>query len=271
MFCSDHLQVVFALVTISLFISDAYEEKGAQIEFFNPTDTKYGTLANIVGLEQDGIRAYLAVPDPSVRTKLYSQERFQYDAEQDGYTCPHGQFLPLSSFDRLQQAFIYRTSPKVCNACPLKTKCTTSRYGHIVRRSGAQEYLDRVRAYRATPAYYKALRNRSVWIEPLFGEAKQWHQLAQFRLRRLEKVNIQALLIAAGQNIKRLLSRKERSKPLKPVAARVLDVPATLVNAVSRCILSFGSKISCHQPVVLRFPGTSARTIGYGTPDFSTR
>jgi transposase len=58
-------------------------------------DTKYGTLANIVGLEQDGIRAYLAVPDPSVRTKLYSQERFQYDAEQDGYTCPHGQFTPI--------------------------------------------------------------------------------------------------------------------------------------------------------------------------------
>jgi hypothetical protein len=147
-------------------------------------------------------------------------------------------------------------------------RMTTSRYGRIVRRSVAQEYLDRVRAYRATPAYHKALRKRSVWIEPLVGEAKQWHQLVQFRLRRLENAAIQALLIAAGQNIKRLLRRKERPKPLKPGAAQVLDVPATLVNAVSRCFLSFGSKISCHQPVVLRSPGTSARTIGNGTLDF---
>ncbi len=44
-------------------------------------------------------------------------------------------------------------------------------------------------------------------MEPLFGEAKQWHGLERFRLRRLERVNSEALLIAAGQNIKRLLAR----------------------------------------------------------------
>ena len=56
------------------------------------------------------------------------------------------------------------------------------------------------------------MRKRSVWIEPLFGEAKQWHQFVQFRLRRLLNVNIQALLIAAGQNIKRLLKRRPSTK-----------------------------------------------------------
>ncbi len=44
-----------------------------------------------------------------------------------------------------------------------------------------------------------------MWVEPLFGEAKDWHGSRRFRLRRLEKVNAEALLIAAGQNIKRLL------------------------------------------------------------------
>ena len=42
---------------------------------------------------------------------------------------------------------------------------------------------------RSTPAYQKALRKRSVWVEPLFGEAKDWHGLRRFRLRRLPKVN----------------------------------------------------------------------------------
>jgi hypothetical protein len=68
------------------------------------------------------------------------------------------------------------------------------------------EYLDRVRGYHDTEAYKKAMRKRKVWIEPLFGEAKQWHGIRQFRFRGLKKVNIEGLFIAAGQDLKRLLS-----------------------------------------------------------------
>jgi hypothetical protein len=63
-----------------------------------------------------------------------------------------------------------------------------------------------VRAYHGTEAYAKARRKRQVWVEPLFAEAKDWHGLRRFRLRGLLKVNGEALLIAAGQNLKRLLS-----------------------------------------------------------------
>jgi transposase len=168
-------------------------------------DAKFGTTPNIVGLETDGIHAYLAMPDFSERSNLYPLDRFRYDSQHDGYFCPQDHFLRRSSFDKFQQAVMYRTSSKICNACPVKPQCTTSAYGRVVRRPLAQAYLERTRAYHTTPAYQKAMRKRSVWIEPLFGEAKQWHQMVQFRLRRLHKVNIQALLIAAGQNIKRLL------------------------------------------------------------------
>src|SRR3712207_4335105 len=51
------------------------------------------------------------------------------------------------------------------------------------------------------------MRKRQVWVEPLFAEAKDWHGLRRFRLRGLPKVNIAAQLVAAGQNLKRLLSR----------------------------------------------------------------
>jgi len=64
-----------------------------------------------------------------------------------------------------------------------------------------------VRAYRGTALYKRALRKRQVWVEPLFGEAKDWHGLRRFRLRRLWRVTSEALLTAAGQNLKRLLSR----------------------------------------------------------------
>jgi hypothetical protein len=42
------------------------------------------------------------------------------------------------------------------------------------------------------------------------GGAKDWHGLGRFRLGRLEKVNIEALLIASRQNIKRLIAARER-------------------------------------------------------------
>jgi hypothetical protein len=70
------------------------------------------------------------------------------------------------------------------------------------------EYLERVRTYEQTPAYQKALRKRQVWVEPLFAEAKDWHGMRRFRLRLLWRVNIEALRIATGQNLKRLLKKR---------------------------------------------------------------
>ena len=96
--------------------------------------------------------------------------------------------------------------PAVCNACPVKAACTPGKTGRHVHRSLHEAYLDRVRAYHATESYKKAMRKRAVWIEPLFGEAKQWHGLRQFRLRGLAKVTTESLLTAAGQNLKRWLA-----------------------------------------------------------------
>jgi len=65
-----------------------------------------------------------------------------------------------------------------------------------------------VRAYHEMAAYEKAMAKRKVWVEPLFGEAKDWHGLRRFRLRGLWKVNAEALLIATGQNLKRLFRKR---------------------------------------------------------------
>jgi hypothetical protein len=97
--------------------------------------------------------------------------------------------------------------------------------GRWIRRSFEEEYLERVRTYRNTEPYRKAIRKRAVWVEPLFGEAKDWHGLRRFRLRRLEKVNTEALLKAAGQNLKRLLAFGKRG-PKRPAQVVALRQPA---------------------------------------------
>jgi hypothetical protein len=83
-----------------------------------------------------------------------------------------------------------------------------------------------VRGHQDTEAYRKAIRKRAVWVEPLFAEAKDWHGSRRFRLRRLEKVNVEALLIAAGQNVKRLLVFGERG-PRREAQVAALRPPAS--------------------------------------------
>jgi transposase len=168
-------------------------------------DTRYGTVPNIVGLEERGIQAYLPISDFSQRTKYYSAKLFQYNSENDHYVCPQGQILPLTSRRNTEQVILYRAKASVCNACPVKSQCTGSKSGRHIFRSFFQEYLDKAEAYRQTEPYLKAIRKRSVWVEPLFGEAKDFHRLRRFRLRRLRKVNIEGVMVAAGQNLKRLI------------------------------------------------------------------
>ena len=174
-------------------------------------DTKYGTVPNIVGLEERGIKAYLPTSDFSQRTKYYPAKFFQYDTEKDQYICPQRQILPLVSRRTSEQVLVYKPKAKVCNACPVKSQCTGSKSGRHIFRSFFQEYLDKVETYRQTEAYLKAIRKRNLWVEPLFGEAKEFHGLRRFRLRRLRKVNIEGVMVAAGQNLKRLIKHRLES------------------------------------------------------------
>jgi transposase len=168
-------------------------------------DAKYGTIDNIVAVEDAGIRAYLPLTDFEHRSALYGRDAFTYNAAEDGYHCPQDHLLPLARSKRTEGVVVYRGDPAICNACPVKTKCTTSDRGRTIQRSIYEDYLEKVRSYHATEAYQKAIRKRQVWVEPLFAEAKEWHGLRRLRLRGLLNANTQGLLIAAGQNLKRLL------------------------------------------------------------------
>jgi hypothetical protein len=70
----------------------------------------------------------------------------------------------------------------------------------------------------------KAIRKRSVWVEPLFGEAKEFHRLRRFCLRRLLKVNIEGVMIAAGQNLKRLIKHN---------LSKLLNFPNTAIHRMN--------------------------------------
>jgi len=170
-------------------------------------DTTYGTAENIIGaLEEAGIRAYVPLPDFETRTPYFGSGRFAYETGGDVYRCPAGQPLRRRKAKHTEGVIVYRAKAATCNACALKAACTASDRGRTLHRSVHAVSLERVRGYHATAAYWRAMRKRQVWPEPLFAEVKQWHGLRRFRLRGLQKVNIEGLLVAAGQNLKRWMA-----------------------------------------------------------------
>ncbi len=189
-------------------------------------DTKYGTVANIAAIEAQGIHAYVPLSAVGQRAGRFSDQDFPYDAAADVYHCSGGAVLRFLSQSEATHRRIYQAPAAACAACALRGQCTTSRRGRRISRSLDKAYLDRVRGYHVTEDYQQAMRKRQVWVEPLFAEAKEWHGLRRFRLRGLERVNGEALLIAAGQNLKRLLSWRGWGRRPFPSGAVGMVLPA---------------------------------------------
>ena len=204
-------------------------------------DTKYATIENIKALEDQGIRAYVPLPNWEEQHEVWSSSHFHYEPEADQYRCPQGQVLyRAGEVDASTGRQLYRAPAPLCNSCPVKAQCTTSTQGRRVYRPIGVEYLERVRTYEQTPAYQKALRKRQVWVEPLFAEAKDWHGMRRFRLRRVFRVNCEALVIAAGHNLQQLL--KKRGWGRHPFPTEALSASFLLCWVI--CLLPFESLIT---------------------------
>lgn len=208
-------------------------------------DTTYGTLQNIKGLEEAGIQAFVPVTDFTRRTKFFGKDRFDYDPKNDAYTCPAGERLKSQGRPSKEGLMRYRAPAKACAACSLRADCTSNKQGRAVHRHPEEHYLEMARARRQSESYKKAMRKRKVWAEPPFAEAKRWHGMERFRLRGLERVNAEALLVAAGQNIKRLLTFGSRG-PRKLAQVAALRPPITTSRKPDHrfrrpCELSYGA------------------------------
>ncbi|MBA2443975.1 MAG: transposase [Nocardioidaceae bacterium] len=83
-------------------------------------DTTYGTVENIVAVEDAGIQAFFPLPDFDHRCPFYGKDKFAYDAEHDEYRCPQGQRLPRRKTKHTEAEVMYRADAATCNACAVK-------------------------------------------------------------------------------------------------------------------------------------------------------
>jgi hypothetical protein len=140
-------------------------------------DGKYGTAENVSAIEQANVRAFVALHRSGGRPTIFGREDFTYDPKGDVYLCPAGEVLrPLGrkdgQADREGKFTTYRAKASSCRRCEPRARCTSNKLGRGLTRGPPEESVDRVRAYRGTYPYEKALRKRRAWVEPLLARQK---------------------------------------------------------------------------------------------------
>ena len=117
-------------------------------------DTTYGTTANIVAIEDAGMRAYVPLPAEAAHPTLRpfraspTRRRPTSTAVPSTSRCRAGGPSPAKTWSSIAPI------RRVCNACPVKADCTTSDQGRMCSAPSLREYLERVRGlsrHRAVP------------------------------------------------------------------------------------------------------------------------
>jgi len=69
------------------------------------------------------------------RSERFRTAGFRYHPDHDAWVCPQDEMLWPVEYDQAQHLVRYRGKPSVCNACPVKSDCTTSAHGREVTRA----------------------------------------------------------------------------------------------------------------------------------------
>jgi transposase len=158
--------------------------------------------------EQAGITTFVSVPKSkeAERLGIFERKQFRYDQERDLYVCPQGEELhwtkTTNDRERNKQFKIYAT--KACAQCPLRTQCTTSKYGRKIKRWVDQGVIDRLQARnRGRP---ELLKQRKTLAEHPFGTIKWGMNQGFFLLKGISKVTTETGLTVLSYNLKRVLN-----------------------------------------------------------------
>jgi transposase len=177
-------------------------------------DSAYGTMEVYTYLYDKKIIA--TIPRKSRGKGRYeteiSLEEFRYQKEKDVFICPAGKELKRKGRSHKWKWISYSGEEKICQRCKLREKCCGGKSARRVIRYERQEVLDFILRHLKTKEAKDTIKKRKVYIETVIAEAKNNHGLRKTNYRGIEKVEIQLLLTAATQNIKRLVKHYTENK-----------------------------------------------------------
>lgn len=191
-----------------LMASLADHEQNTQMEVQTVTaDAGYGTAENYRALEAQNKTGCIPHQRHGVRPNdAVSHDKFRYDEKRDCYVCPAGKDLNLYDREPQDGGIRYRADRSTCEACPYFTDCVKSKtQGRQIRRNVDAEVIERADNRFSRNRRRKLLTRRRVLSEGSFADAANNHGFKRARWRSQPMVEIQNLMIAAIQNMRKLL------------------------------------------------------------------
>lgn len=111
-------------------------------------------------------------------------------------------------YDNRKRRIRYRAAKGVCLKCPLRSQCTDSKHGRRVERHMDQEPIEWADQCLGPRQRRHWMKRRKIVVEGSFADGANNHGFKRARWRGLKKMTIQNLLIAACQNLRKLLNRR---------------------------------------------------------------
>lgn len=167
-------------------------------------DAGYFTAAVCHLTQERGIALVPGYRRPHKGQNDFQKKHFRYDEKRDVYVCPADALLVYSTTDRNGYRH-YRSDPAECQRCEQRQQCTqNSKAQKTITRHVWEASKEEANRLRLTKWGKKIYARRKETVERSFADAKQHHGHRYARFRGLSKVQIQCLLAATAQNMKKM-------------------------------------------------------------------
>ena len=223
----DKHGIITATVTTSANIRDDKVFKDTLEESISNTkikpltavaDTGYSYENNFKYLHDNDIQSCISQRGfGNITCQDFSRDHFLYNVDNDCFICPAGHQLARLTLAQHNGVVKYRAERETCQNCEYLSKCVRStKNGRIVSRKIGIDY--RHWAYNCLSKEKRShlLSRRKHKAEGSFADAANNHGFKRIRFRGIEKATIQNLMIAAIQNLRKLI----KVNVLKPAVSK---------------------------------------------------
>ena len=135
------------------------------------------------------------------RKDYFKKYEFVYNEYNDIYICPNEKDIIPTGINK-DGYIVYKACEKDCANCPLKDKCTKSKYKQILRHVW-EGYKEMVNDYRHHEDVKEIYRQRPQHIERVFADGKTKYGLRNTYFRTKERVHRELTLLYACMNLKK--------------------------------------------------------------------
>ena len=182
-------------------------------------DAGYGSGDNYEWLDLQDSQAYISYPGyRKAKTNKFKNdpskwENLHYNEQLDVFYCPMGQamnrshtYIETNKKGNKEEVTVYKAVN--CHRCPMRGACNKAQGNRILKiKHRIRKYRAKARERLASEYGRARYKERGVEVEAVFGQVKSNRNFQRFKLRGLEKVEIEFGLAALAHNFRKLTKK----------------------------------------------------------------